>query len=196
MKAVDRYYYCPTDPYDDRPQSIGYNATISAPHMHAYALELLRDHLKFAKRSLDVGSGTGYLTVCFKKMMRTEGSISYGIEHIPQLAKSQSDNIKASPDKSLLDSGDVVIYEGDGRKGLEKYAPFDAIHVGAAAPEVPKDLLAQLAKGGRMLIPVGPSGNQDFLIIDKDQNGKITQKKALGVMYVPLTDAKKQWPGY
>ena len=62
MQAVDRKYYAPSLPYIDSPQSIGYGATISAPHMHAYALEYLAQKLKVAKYVLDVGSGTGYLT--------------------------------------------------------------------------------------------------------------------------------------
>lgn len=62
MERVDRKYYSPYPPYEDTPQPIGFGATISAPHMHAYALELLYNKLTTAKYSLDIGSGTGYLT--------------------------------------------------------------------------------------------------------------------------------------
>lgn len=62
MEQVDRQYFTSNSPYKDCPQPIGYGATISAPHMHAYALEFLYDKLKVAKNVLDVGSGTGYLT--------------------------------------------------------------------------------------------------------------------------------------
>ena len=71
MLAVDRKEFCHThDPYKDNPQPIGSNVTISAPHMHAHALETLAEHLKPGKRALDVGSGSGFLTACMALMVR------------------------------------------------------------------------------------------------------------------------------
>ena len=69
MEQVDRKFYCPSSPYQDSPQGIGYGVTISAPHMHAWALELLIKKLKTAKNALDVGSGTGYLTAAMALIM-------------------------------------------------------------------------------------------------------------------------------
>ena len=69
MLEVDRKFFAPSDSYADSPQSIGFGATISAPHMHAYALEVLHDKLKKGAKVLDVGSGTGYLTACFAAMV-------------------------------------------------------------------------------------------------------------------------------
>ena len=69
MEKTDRKYYAPKNPYLDTPQYIGYGATISAPHMHAYALEFLKDNLVKAKNVLDVGSGTGYLTAAMSYMI-------------------------------------------------------------------------------------------------------------------------------
>ena len=69
MSAVDRGDYSAATPYQDSPQSIGCGVTISAPHMHAYALELLREQLAPGATALDVGSGSGYLTACFAKMV-------------------------------------------------------------------------------------------------------------------------------
>lgn len=71
MLAVDRCFFAPRDPYVDSPQGIGYGVTISAPHMHAHALEVLKDHLKVGCRVLDVGSGSGYLTACMAMMVIT-----------------------------------------------------------------------------------------------------------------------------
>ena len=68
MENVDRKYYAPSHPYMDSPQPLGYGATISAPHMHAYALEYLEKYLLKAKNVLDVGSGTGYLTAAMSLM--------------------------------------------------------------------------------------------------------------------------------
>lgn len=86
MRKVDRQHYSPKNPYEDSPQTIGYHVTISAPHMHAYALELLADRLKPGMRALDVGSGSGYLTVCMSHMVGNDG-LAVGIEHIPELVQ-------------------------------------------------------------------------------------------------------------
>ena len=74
LLKVDRADFSPNWPYADSPQSIRYNVTISAPHMHAYCLELLKDHLKIGGRALDVGFGSGYLTVAMSKMMEDKGT--------------------------------------------------------------------------------------------------------------------------
>lgn len=78
MELVDRQYYAPKHPYEDCPQPIGYGATISAPHMHAYALQYLYDRLVTAKNVLDVGSGTGYLTAAMAMVVPTQSKV-YGI---------------------------------------------------------------------------------------------------------------------
>lgn len=76
---------------------------------------------------------------------------------------------------------------GDGRQGYKEGAPYDCIHVGASAESVPKQLLDQLQLGGRIIIPVGKFGYQEFMVIDKDSNGNLHKKSMLGVSYVPLT---------
>lgn len=73
MLAVDRCHYTKNNAYMDAPQSIGYSVTISAPHMHAHALELLKNQLVNGTRALDVGSGSGYLTACMAIMMGEKG---------------------------------------------------------------------------------------------------------------------------
>jgi len=79
------------------------------------------------------------------------------------------------------------IIDADGWKGWPQFAPYTAIHVGAAAESVPHSLIEQLAIGGRMLIPVGPNGGDQYLMqVDKQLDGSIKQKKVLGVRYVPL----------
>lgn len=94
-------------------------------------------------------------------------------------------------DPALLSSGKVKIIQGDGRLGVEEFAPYDAIHVGAAAPVLPEKLLEQLSAGGRMIIPVGPAGETQYLEqYDKDANGAIKKSSLMPVVYVPLTDLK------
>jgi protein-L-isoaspartate(D-aspartate) O-methyltransferase len=147
----------------DSPQSINYNVTISAPHMHAYCLELLKDHLKEGGKALDVGFGSGYLTVAMSKMMGDKG-VAVGIEHIKQLCDFAKENISKNH-KNLLDSEKVILIEGDGREGYAKKGPYNCIHVGAAADELPQPLIDQLANGGRLVIPVGSQGSQYINLI-------------------------------
>ena len=195
LMKVDRADFTKNYPYADSPQSIGYNVTISAPHMHAYCLELLKDHLKIGGKALDVGFGSGYLTVAMSKMMDDKGT-AVGIEHIQQLCNFANQNI-SKHHKDLLDSKKVILVHGDGRKGCAQYGPYDCIHVGAAAAQLPQALVDQLAKGGRLVIPVGEQGGAQYInIIDKDSNGKISIRKTLGVSYVPLTSEKKQLSYY
>lgn len=83
----------------------------------------------------------------------------------------------------------------DGREGWPEFAPYDAIHVGAAAPEIPKALIDQLKPGGRMVIPVG-NIFQDLKVIDKNQDGSISVRSETSVRYVPLTSRDAQLRGY
>ncbi|XP_024871810.1 protein-L-isoaspartate(D-aspartate) O-methyltransferase-like isoform X4 [Temnothorax curvispinosus] len=94
MVAVDRAKYChEPDPYLDRPRRIGYNVTISAPHMHAYALSILSDQLVDGAKALDVGSGSGYLSACMAFMVGSHGRV-VGIEHIPELIEISTRNVR------------------------------------------------------------------------------------------------------
>lgn len=203
---MDRANYATRSPYEDSPQSIGHGATISAPHMHATAAESLLPYLtptarNPAPRSLDIGSGSGYLTHLMAELSGERGVV-VGIEHIDALRQLGEDNLKRGEEgRHLLASGRVRFRVGDGRLGWRGEtddgaggsAGWDAIHVGASAASVHPELVEQLKAPGRMFIPVDDEGGigQHVWTIDKDENGVVTKKKLFGVRYVPLTDAPK-----
>uniref|UniRef100_A0A914LQZ5 Protein-L-isoaspartate(D-aspartate) O-methyltransferase n=1 Tax=Meloidogyne incognita TaxID=6306 RepID=A0A914LQZ5_MELIC len=192
LLAVDRADFAPTHPYDDTPQYIGYGATISAPHMHAIALEHLVDVMGDASHVLDIGSGSGYLSACFAKLVGPRGKV-IGVDHIEELVNTSIVNVRKQ-NADLLSSGRLHLFVADGRLGWPAAAPYQAIHVGAASEELPRTLVDQLAPGGRMVIPVG-AYNQQFLQIDKMPNGDIVRRNLADVKYVPLTAKSLQMNG-
>eukprot|EP01083_Nonionella_stella_P247187 857320_1 len=162
MLRVDRSDFCLYNPYVDSPQTIGYNATISAPHMHAHALNDLYSNLQPGMKTLDIGCGSGYLVVVMAYLVGDKGKV-IGIDHIKELTDLSKTNINKHH-SNLLKTKNIEIICGDGRQGYLKEAPYDAIHVGAAAAiDVADELCKQLNIGGKMVIPVEiNSGNQMF----------------------------------
>lgn len=196
LRGVDRGHYVPPRlrglAYEDSPQMIGYNVTISAPHMHATCLEVLADKLIPGATALDIGSGSGYLTAAMSLMVSPGGKV-WGVEHIPQLVERSKECILAD-NQGLIDSDSLEILEGDGRSGLPDHAPYDAIHVGAAMKN-PKPLIAQLKVGGVLVAPVGLPGRHQELIKftrTRETPMEFFKEDMLGVVYVPLTDREAQ----
>ena len=205
MLQVDRADFIEKDPYCDDSQYLGYHVVISAPHMHAYALEYLypalKNFLNFNPKNfrlLDIGSGSGYLTVCLSKLIKDQGTV-IGIEHIPELYQKGENNIKKHH-KNLLDEKKIELYLGDGRTYFKDKPLFKCIHVGAAAVEPPKEFLDQLDVGGRLVIPLGTknynSSDQFIYFIDKLPNGQFNYTKGLSVRYVDLTTVEMQSRGF
>lgn len=207
MESIDRANYIPMNPYMDAPQGIGFGQTISAPHMHGHVLEEIFPYLagKNDLRLLDVGSGSGYLTATLGRWIQPRvneapilgsgvtGKV-FGIDVYPGLVDLSKENIRKQ-DGDLLESGLVTIQIGDGWKGLPSEAPFDAIHVGAAADGMPFELVSQLKVGGVMIIPIGSQSQIQYLykierVSSNDPIGFDPQdyrlSKLLGVRYVPL----------
>ncbi|MFS8000087.1 putative protein-L-isoaspartate(D-aspartate) O-methyltransferase [Helianthus anomalus] len=196
MDSVDRALFAPDGSlaYEDSPMPIGFNATISAPHMHATCLQLLENNLQPGMHALDVGSGTGYLTACFALLVGPQGR-AIGVDHIPELVEMSIKNVEKSAAGPLLKDGSLALHVGDGREGWPEFAPYDAIHVGAAAPEIPKPLIDQLKPGGRLVIPVGNTF-QELKVVDKNEDGSVKVCTETSVRYVPLTSREAQLRGY
>lgn len=192
MRSIDRGDFSPKEPYVDRPQQLGFNTTISAPHMHATQLELLKDCLSGSKKALDIGTGSGYVALSLAKMMRSKDIKVYGIDHIPKLVEQARENVLKNH-KEYIEEGRVEFVIGDGREGLAQHAPFDVIFVGGAVSAIPETLIDQLALGGSMIIPVGEFF-QNLMIVHKDKNGKVEKNPAMSVMFGKLQSVEEQCP--
>ncbi len=193
MRKVDRGKYVPAglSAYSDSPQPIGDGQTISAPHMHGQALELLQPFLVPGSKALDIGCGSGYLSACMGRLVYPGGKV-VGVENRESLVELSRNNI-SNTDAELLVSKTVEITLGNGWTGegfqSDKLAEgvYDAIHVGAAAETMPESLINILKRPGRMVIPVGPQwGSQAFTVVDKDKHGSVSFRELMSVMYVPL----------
>lgn len=160
--------------YDDAPVAIGWDQTISQPYMTALMCESLMLHGD--EKVLDVGTGSGYHAAVLSQLA---GRV-YSIELIPELAELARRNLSAA---GLADAVEVIT--GDGSTGYARVAPYDAICVAAAAPEVPSALLDQLADPGRLVIPVGSYSDQDLEVISKSNN-EIRKRVPTMCRFVPL----------
>jgi protein-L-isoaspartate(D-aspartate) O-methyltransferase len=159
--------------------------------MHASACETLLTYLVPGSHVLDIGSGSGYLTAVLANLIGPSGTV-IGIDHIQPLVDMGRKNMgKSENGRRMLDSGQVNFVTGDGRKGWKEGAPYDAIHVGAAAAEHHEEITRQLKAPGRLFVPVAEGRLQHIYVIEKMGDGSIERKKLYGVQYVPLTDAPK-----
>jgi len=181
MRAVPRHLFVPQEErehaYGDFPLPIGCGQTISQPYIVALMTELLE--LKEEDKVLEVGTGSGYQSAILAEIPGVE---VYTIEIIPELAESARERLRN------LGYADTHCKQGDGYYGWPEYAPFDSIIVTAAPDHAPQSLKLQLAKGGRMVIPVGPQGRyQTLWKFVKQPDGELRAFDMGGVAFVPLT---------
>jgi protein-L-isoaspartate(D-aspartate) O-methyltransferase len=178
MAAVPRHLFVPAallgEAYGDHALPIGHGQTITQAANVARAAELAA--LTPAARVLEVGTGSGYQAAVLARLARWV----FSLERIADLAKGAVHLLKT------LGVANVSVKVFDGSYGWSEHAPYDAILVAAAAPEVPDPLVAQLATGGRLVIPVGSAGRQKLLVVRKLPNGRTRTEDAGEVSYVPL----------
>lgn len=159
LERVPRHEFVPPEfrgrAYEDAPLPIGDGQTISQPYIVAAMTAALG--LQGNERVLEIGTGFGYQAAVLAFLAREVFSVEFRAALATQAAERLS----------RLGYTNAHVHCGDGTLGLPEFAPYDAILVAAAAPSVPTPLLAQLADGGRMVVPVGGVENQDLQLIER-----------------------------
>lgn len=182
MRAVPREAFVPASlasrAFEDGPLAIGMGQTISQPYVVALMAQALSlapgDHV------LEIGTGSGYGAAVLSRLARDVVTI----ERHDSLAFSARERLRE------LAYGNVEVVVGDGTLGWIERAPYDAIAVTAAGPSIPPSLLAQLAPGGRLVMPVGTRDGQRLLRIQRDLSGEDTREDLGAVQFVPLVGAE------
>jgi protein-L-isoaspartate(D-aspartate) O-methyltransferase len=159
--------------YEDSALPLGNGQTISQPSTHARYLELLR--LTGSERVLEIGTGTGYQTVLLSHL----ASQVFSVERVAPLLERARETIQR------LEARNISLLLGDGTLGWREYAPYDAILVSAASPEIPAAYPEQLVEGGRLLIPLGSRGEQTLHLMTR-RGGSLEDREIGQVRFVPL----------
>ena len=161
--------------YEDSALGIEYGQTISQPYIVAVMVEALQLHGD--ERVLDVGTGSGYAAAVLSRL----AAQVYSIERIPELALMAGARLKE------LGYDNVHVMSGDGTLGWPEHAPYDAIAVAASGPKAPAALLAQLAIGGRLVMPIGADDStQELVCIRRVDDQQYEQQSLVDVRFVPL----------
>jgi len=164
--------------YADHPLPIEEEQTISQPYIVAYMTEALA--LTPGDRVLEIGTGSGYAAAVLSRI----AAMVYTVERLGRLAD------KARERLTSLGYSNIVVHEGDGTLGWPEHAPYDAIVVTAGAPKLPEPLLAQLAPGGRLVIPIGPTSYLQMLIrVRRRSENDYHSEELCPVRFVPLIGA-------
>lgn len=177
VAAVPRHQFVPEGvvhrAYEDTALPLAAGQTVSQPFVQARSLEALR--LTGHERALEVGSGSGYQTALLAELVDTV----VGVERIPALAEQARSRLQR------LGYRNVSVVVGDGTLGWRSMAPFDAILVAAASPDIPAPLLEQLAPGGRMVVPIGDREEQILMLVER-AGDRISRTPLSDVRFVPL----------
>ncbi len=197
MKSIDRKDFISNNehPYVDKPIIIGWNTTISAPHMQIITLfNLSKFSNKFIDkklRALDIGSGSGYMTLCLSKLLGPYSTV-IGIDHIKDIVLYSICNINKNHG-SYIQTDRIKFICKEGRLGDKENGPYHIIHFGAALEEIPLFMVDQLEIGGVMWIPVGPKGPfKKIIMIHKEENNKIVKQELMNVNYTELVSIEEQ----
>ena len=182
MRSVPRHRFvpgvAPELAYSDRPLPIGHRQTISQPYIVARMTELARPDS--TDRALEIGTGSGYQAAVLASIVDSV----YTIEILSELAATAANRLHR------LGYDNVAVRNADGFKGWPARAPFDVIIVTAAPETIPPPLIDQLADGGRMIIPVGPTGQTQSLTLVTNENFAVSNRQLAPVRFVPFLRQK------
>lgn len=177
MRQVPRHLFVPVEmrdsAYRDAPLPIGEGQTISQPYIVALMTEMLE--LTGEERVLEIGTGSGYQAAVLSLLAREV----YTVERLPTLARHAEELLHQ------LGYHNVRVRVGDGTLGWSEYAPYEAIIVTAASPDIPPPLLDQLADGGRFIAPIGPRWTQTLVRVRREGD-KFHREYLTAVAFVPL----------
>lgn len=165
--------------YRNKPLPIGQAQTISQPYVVALMTQALIEGKTARKRVLEIGTGSGYQTAVLAELVPNV----FSVERLKGLSEIARERLKR------LGYRNIHFGYADGHLGFPAHGPFDGILVTAAAAEVPKALLDQLAPGGRLVIPVGPAKDQRLRVVDRNARGYASQDIA-AVSFVPLLEGR------
>lgn len=183
MRTVPRHAFVPAAQrhlaYEDYPLPIGHGQTISQPYIVAYMTEKLQ--LQGDERVLEIGTGSAYQAAILAELADSVYSIEI-VEPLCQKAASRLDSLGYSHARVRC---------GDGYNGWPEAAPFDAIVITAAPPQIPQPLLDQMAVGGRLIAPVGEAF-QELILVKKISESQYKQERLLPVRFVPMTGKAEQ----
>jgi protein-L-isoaspartate(D-aspartate) O-methyltransferase len=181
LRKVERHRFVPSEmvplAYSDHALPIGEDQTISQPYIVAVMTEAVALH--GGEKVLEVGTGSGYQAAVLAEM----GARVYTMEIVPALARQARDRL------ARLGYRSVHVREGNGWAGWPEEAPFDAIVVTAAPPTVPEALKAQLADGGRLVIPVGDE-DQELLVLTR-RGARFEERHLFPVRFVPMVNGPR-----
>jgi protein-L-isoaspartate(D-aspartate) O-methyltransferase len=196
MSRVPREEFLPGDmkssAYVDSPLPIGFGQTTSALHMTALFCEY--GEMKLGQRIFEVGGGCGYMSCVYAEVVappeqpkQTWGHV-WSAELLPELAEFGKKNVER-----LGYADRVTFLQADASEGLDGERPFDLIIVTSAAPDIPKELVAEVKRGGILLIPVGGAEfYQELIRVRKKSDGTLSQENLGGVAFVPMK-GKRGW---
>lgn len=169
--------------YSNYPLPIGHGQTISQPFIVALMTDLL--DLTASDRVLEIGTGSGYQCAVLAQIVH----LVFTVEIIPELARCAKRTLDS------LNYTNIRYLQGDGHQGWPENAPYDAILVTACAETIPQTLIEQLKPGGRIIIPLGPcDGDQELILVTKNENGIVESHSLLPVAFVPMTSADGKPP--